>query len=1332
MKNKSLKRRNITKLTMACATLLGAQSAFSQDTYFIEHKPTGYRFESCSEVDGTAVLAGSATTESTCAQWLQVPATDGFFHIRNAETGKNVRPDTAEDGSPIVVQPASWRGNWTQWSHQDTGDGFGYLVNRATGKHVFIAAGNEGTELQQQPASWRGDYTRWAFTDTQPVNSEQVTLIDAEGDTQETEVVFTSGKFEDIANFDISSATVTSNAGRSVASFQLTQSLSSVPGEFDAVSSDSIDNIRIALEVRGNVGFDYYAAGTLINPLKNTNSFIQWAVEGDSLFIYEYEKAPLIDLDSGLPIMFYGEPSVYEIRGITGSAGDQVYINYSDKVNGAERAYVASLKGIENTLIELDPAYFDGLVFPFYISGKGDSDFYPTQFVPETETAGLWGSAAASRTYVSEDIFGNVAYRAGIEPADFLKYSINDGVVQLEVDVINGFGGNENTYLRYYGLQAYEGHNAYEYCLALFLAPGEDSEIYQQESAKAKEYCQTKDILGGLNQSLFVKNESQALAIAFDGEFNPEINQGEAQDADGDGVSDAVDGDPLDPFETLDSDGDGRGDNDVVETFGFETLSFVDLNGDETESKGYSLVNRFSETEFSELGGVYGVTKAFSVPVHESVVSGEYDVQPIPGQKITYEFKSIVDAQGGEHRIGFAIWSDENTGESRWEFFDWVFNGEYQIRLDFYEGYQRDTELQVDVPVGELVKQTTIRAIDSHESSAVHLQNDYLLDGRSESFFTWTSDVDNEIVEFDQSNTAGIWFGVLLDQTRTYSDVWAHDLTDDGRAYMLNNFKVDPSEGLYPDALYRVVDEPLENYFSYEYIDGALVFNYFNSGGYYANYATVYIPELDGYEQCGAAFVAHDEETLSAELAKLRDFCETKAAHVGTHYSLWIPDTAASREVIFDGIFIPGSTPGLSGDADNDGVVDGFDGDPFDPFETQDTDGDGIGYHTDPAGAVKVVTLIDSQGDELDTSITTTDQLLNTLAPIQSQEVQRGSFVIPLNRGTQLGVYDSEEAGSLRFELSSFYFEGSAKNGWVLNSEGTQDYLEWEWVDNTLELNHFHEGFEVAETGQRIGVGLPNFYRITSIVGSKDDVVLIEMSLTDGSEEIADQAYITNIGKVKNEFLDWDPAVFEGKVFYMLLDNRGEVQVFTNEITQVTGTTGTEVRLGEVNGMLTNVSEGVFPNAEHRREVQSSAPNITYSFEGKALIEEYEYPEFSFVGRVASYLLSYDETSGVYEICSSGFTVSETLTYAEALAGAEEYCTSEYIYAGAYRELLAFDESQMLAISWDGKFIPGTNQGAEMDADKDGVLDLEDGAPLDPTETLDSDGDGIGDNRDTD
>ncbi len=133
----------------------------ASDYYFIVHKPTGNKIQSCSSVNGTPITSRPNLNAGNCVQWRRV-SNGEFFYLENRTSGKFMKPDTADNSSPISVQPNNWRGNWTQWKFEDRGDGFGHIVNRATGKFIFLS-GRDRANIEQQPASWRGDYTRWTF-----------------------------------------------------------------------------------------------------------------------------------------------------------------------------------------------------------------------------------------------------------------------------------------------------------------------------------------------------------------------------------------------------------------------------------------------------------------------------------------------------------------------------------------------------------------------------------------------------------------------------------------------------------------------------------------------------------------------------------------------------------------------------------------------------------------------------------------------------------------------------------------------------------------------------------------------------------------------------------------------------------------------------------------------------------------------------------------------------------------------------------------------------------------------------------------------------------------
>ena len=139
------------------------------DWYFIVHKPTGSKIQSCATETLTPIGSRPNANRGDCVQWKRIE-NGAFFHIQNRISSTFMKPDTAEDGSPISVVPNTWRGNWTQWNFEARGDGFGHIVNRGTGKYIQLG-GRPNADIAQQPSSWRGDFTRWRFDPVTSIES---------------------------------------------------------------------------------------------------------------------------------------------------------------------------------------------------------------------------------------------------------------------------------------------------------------------------------------------------------------------------------------------------------------------------------------------------------------------------------------------------------------------------------------------------------------------------------------------------------------------------------------------------------------------------------------------------------------------------------------------------------------------------------------------------------------------------------------------------------------------------------------------------------------------------------------------------------------------------------------------------------------------------------------------------------------------------------------------------------------------------------------------------------------------------------------------------------
>ena len=143
------------------SALLAAASAYAQDYYFIDHKPTERRLQACLDETGTVIRAVDDSHIWRCVQWEKIDKGE-YFHLKGNDAQKFIAPKTTDSGADLIQVPTSWNGDWTQWSLQDTSDGYGHLVHKTSGKFVFLSGHASGPKLQ--PSSWVGDYTRWKFT----------------------------------------------------------------------------------------------------------------------------------------------------------------------------------------------------------------------------------------------------------------------------------------------------------------------------------------------------------------------------------------------------------------------------------------------------------------------------------------------------------------------------------------------------------------------------------------------------------------------------------------------------------------------------------------------------------------------------------------------------------------------------------------------------------------------------------------------------------------------------------------------------------------------------------------------------------------------------------------------------------------------------------------------------------------------------------------------------------------------------------------------------------------------------------------------------------------
>ena len=563
-------------LSSAWANGVGEESPGSQ-FFNIQHKPSGYRIESCQAIIDSPVSVTDLSANSDCAQWEMVDAKDGFFHLRNRATQRFIRPESGDNGANVVVQPDTWRGNWSQWRYKDSNDDHGHLFNRGSNKILFYSGDGNGGLLEQQPSTWRGDYTRWAMVPAQaadPVSIQRVTLEDAEGDTKTVRVEF-NNRLHDL----LSEERIQLGA---LAAFELPRVSSAIVGEYDPVFNPEDHPERFRLEYKFS-GIENYREGAYL--LRNTDKlgehYVQWRFENNELILFLYDRVGGIIRDTNVPFGS-GSAGIVHIRSIEGGNGNRVYVQYFDTrdlpigESAPRQAYITEMDHLFTPFYTFDADAFEGLVFHMFTDGAGITVSFPTEYSPTSETTGIAKRVgygfAGGETISSEGIYPDAEYRSGrgIPGAIDGQYEIQGSTITYFID-LSATGAPLNLYEVFTIVGKDSATNTLEYCYYRFNAS--TPEAVEQGKKDAQVFCSSWNLSSGRHAGLISFDESQALEIMFDGRFDEGGTQGAAMDADGDGVTDSLDGDPLDPFETLDSDGDHIGDNG-------DTLPFINNFGD--------------------------------------------------------------------------------------------------------------------------------------------------------------------------------------------------------------------------------------------------------------------------------------------------------------------------------------------------------------------------------------------------------------------------------------------------------------------------------------------------------------------------------------------------------------------------------------------------------------------------------------------------------------------------------------------------------------------------------------------------------------------------------
>ena len=560
-------------LTFALAGSFVAQSLTtiagdSPEYFYIEHKPTKHRIESCSALHGSAVKARQSS-QSNCAHWQTVPVSGDYFHLKNRETGKLIRPENDQNGSEIEVQPNHWTGNWTQWHYQATDDGFGHIKNRATGKNIFFSLDTPKNVIQQQPSTWSGDYTRWSFLpapiELPIISARSVALVDQQGDT-ESIVINETHRLANLLSED-------KLEFGPVAAFELSRTISSEHQVFDSVHLKGKRWNRFNLSY-SNEETGPRKHGHFIYVETGQSQYLEWEFSQNILTLKLYHQTIV---DENGRTTGAGTPHIVEITSIAHSE-TSVYLKNFPTVNpGAEPvSSISRLTHLHNKLPAVDKSLFNGLTF--FASGHTDIDEIEVVHFNENPTERGRATLSSFSFTPGSGSFPDALYRntsrIGSSAGHFFK----------ENTLV--FQRGENNY-RFYAITAFDPitqvYDRYGYQINL-----SNTSTLEQEIKSFQESITSFDLNPGLKNDRIFFSESQMLKVLADNTFIEGGTQGAMQDADGDGILDAEDGSPLDPNESGDFDKDGIADSrDLLPSID----NFKDMDNDGRANQNDNCIN---------------------------------------------------------------------------------------------------------------------------------------------------------------------------------------------------------------------------------------------------------------------------------------------------------------------------------------------------------------------------------------------------------------------------------------------------------------------------------------------------------------------------------------------------------------------------------------------------------------------------------------------------------------------------------------------------------------------------------------------------------------------
>ncbi|WP_282080348.1 Ig-like domain-containing protein [Aquimarina algiphila] len=166
-----------TTATIAIQVTRGSTGG-NLDKFFITNRQTGKKIRPYNT--GNIVQAPSSASNKI-VQWEKIETSNGWFHLRNVQTGKYFSPkdNSNANGSVLQERPITSTGFYTQWKQIPTSNGYFYLQNRGSNKFIrpnsrddiSNSTGNN-FKIVQRPTTVTGYFTQWKFEN---VSSKSIT-----------------------------------------------------------------------------------------------------------------------------------------------------------------------------------------------------------------------------------------------------------------------------------------------------------------------------------------------------------------------------------------------------------------------------------------------------------------------------------------------------------------------------------------------------------------------------------------------------------------------------------------------------------------------------------------------------------------------------------------------------------------------------------------------------------------------------------------------------------------------------------------------------------------------------------------------------------------------------------------------------------------------------------------------------------------------------------------------------------------------------------------------------------------------------------------------------